>query len=132
MVIPVSLTHSLPAKRLPYADHVVVINEEGTIAEQGRFDVLAAAGGYVSSFNLPRPDWNYVPEEPAFPRATQDSISKEKQIIQTDEDLELEANRQTGDFSIYKYYLGSVGWIAVTIFGVCISSFVFCISFPSK
>lgn len=107
------------------------MDKEGTIAEQGRFDVLAAAGGYVSSFNLPRPDWNHAPERPSL-RINQNSISHEKTIIQSNEDLEMKANRQTGDFSIYKYYLESVGWIAITIFVMCISGFVFCVSFPSR
>lgn len=121
---------SITAKRLPYADHIVVLNAEGRIAEQGNFHVLSATGGYVSSFNLPRPDWDYCVEESTLktvPKPTAD-----QNTIQTSEDLEAEANRQTGDFSIYRYYLGSVGWLPIMIFVVCISSFIFCISFPSE
>ncbi|KAL1981958.1 hypothetical protein VTN96DRAFT_1970 [Rasamsonia emersonii] len=123
------LIASSSAKRLPYADHIVVLNAEGRIAEQGNFHVLSATGGYVSSFNLPRPDWDYCVEESTLktvPKPTAD-----QNTIQTSEDFEAEANRQTGDFSIYRYYLGSVGWLPIMIFVVCISSFIFCISFPS-
>jgi ATP-binding cassette subfamily C (CFTR/MRP) protein 1 len=120
----------IPAKRLPYSDHIVVFDTEGRIAEQGNFDVLSATGGYVSSFNLPRADWDYAVEE-STSKTLQESSTDEK-IIQTNDDLEAEANRQTSDFSIYRYYLGSVGWIAIAIFVVCISAFIFCISFPSE
>ncbi|KAL1965989.1 hypothetical protein VTN77DRAFT_4929 [Rasamsonia byssochlamydoides] len=124
------LVASSSAKRLPYADHIVVLNKEGRIAEQGNFHVLSATGGYVSSFNLPRPDWDYSVEESTSRRVPEPSVENQK-IIQTNEDLEAEANRQTGDFSIYRYYMGSVGWFSIIIFVVCISSFIFCISFPS-
>lgn len=43
---------------------------------------------------------------------------------------ELDANRRTGDLSIYGYYASSVGWFAVATFVIAMSSYVFCISFP--
>lgn len=109
-----------------------MLNAEGRIAEQGTFHVLSATGGYVSSFNLPRPDWEYTVEESALKTVPKPTTADQNDTIQTSEDLEAEANRQTGDFSIYRYYLGAVGWLPILIFVVCISSFIFCISFPSK
>ena len=117
------------AKRLPYSDHIIVIDEKGHISEQGSFDKLASTGGYVSSFHLGLPDWKFTPDERSYHVP---SVDDKEKVIQTDDDLEAEANRATGDFTIYKYYFDSVGWVGIIIFLVSISGFVFCISFPSK
>ena len=45
------------AKRLPYADHIVCLGAKGEITARGSFAELNDAGGYVSSFSLPRADW---------------------------------------------------------------------------
>lgn len=109
------------------------MNEKGTITEQGQFDTLASTGGYVSSFNLPHPDWNHSVDDRVYQRSGLSTSSPtDERVIQTDDDLEAEANRATGDFTIYRYYFSSVGWISIVIFGICISAFVFCISFPSE
>lgn len=47
-------------------------------------------------------------------------------------DLEADGTRRTGDMSIYLYYVQAIGWIPTIIFFVCISCYVFGISFPSK
>lgn len=46
------------AKRLPYSDHIIVLNAAGEIDGQGTFAELNNAGGYVSSFSLSRADWS--------------------------------------------------------------------------
>ncbi|EEA22217.1 hypothetical protein TMatcc_008346 [Talaromyces marneffei ATCC 18224] len=127
MQVTVLMTSS-SVKRLPYSDYIFVVDENGTISEQGHFDTLAATGAYVSSFHLGQPDWNFTPDERSYHVP---SINENEKVIQTDDDLEAEANRATGDFAIYRYYFDSVGWVGIVIFLVCISGFVFCISFPS-
>jgi ATP-binding cassette subfamily C (CFTR/MRP) protein 1 len=121
----------IAAKRLPYCDHIVALSKEGKISEQGAFDKLNAAGGYVSSFNLASPDWEYTPEKHEYeapPKYT------ERQVVSqvTEEEIQAEANRRTGDVAIYRYYIGSVGWIPTMIFIVSCSIFIFGISFPCK
>lgn len=109
------------------------MNEKGTITEQGQYDTLASTGGYVSSFNLPHPDWNHTPDDRVYQKSgLSASGPTDERVIQTDDDLEAEANRATGDFTIYRYYFSSVGWISILVFAICISAFVFCISFPSE
>lgn len=121
------------AKRLPYSDQIFVMNEKGTIDEHGQFDAMASSGGYVSSFNLPHPDWNHIPDDRVYQKSGLSvSSPTDERAIQTDDDLEAEANRATGDFTIYRYYFSSVGWLSILVFAVCISAFVFCISFPSE
>ncbi|KAH7091601.1 P-loop containing nucleoside triphosphate hydrolase protein [Paraphoma chrysanthemicola] len=124
------LVASSSSKRLPYCDHIVALSKEGTIAEQGTFEKLNSSGGYVSGFDLALPDWNYIPasnEYEAPPRYTELQVATQV----TEEEMQAEANRRTGDVAIYRYYVGSVGWIPTIIFIVSISIFIFGISFPS-
>lgn len=88
-------------------------------------------GGYISSFMLPSPDWLYKPDyqSPTVKASTKPS---EPHAIQNSEGLEAEANRRTGDMSIYLYYARSIGWVTTGIFIFFITAFVFCVSFPSK
>ncbi|KKK22299.1 hypothetical protein ARAM_005011 [Aspergillus rambellii] len=50
----------LLVKRVPFADHLVVLDKDGHIIEQGSFSALDASGGYVASLGLnsPEPDIN--------------------------------------------------------------------------
>ncbi|KAJ5740717.1 hypothetical protein N7493_000589 [Penicillium malachiteum] len=120
---------SSSVKRLPYTDQIVVLDSEGSMMEQGTFSALNKTGGYVSSFGLTAPDWDYKPkrfsDSPSY--STFDSIEKEK------EDLDPEPeNRPTGgDLGIYTYYVNTIGWLPAFVFLVAMAGFVFCISFPS-
>lgn len=130
---------SSSSKRLPFADHIVVLDKDGTIAEQGSFKDLNAAGGYVSSFELQAADWTIRSAEmtnldQVLAMATTSKVvyptvppSKEKESTKT---AEFEANKRTGDLAIYAYYARSVGVFAVLTFLVAMCGYVFCISFP--
>lgn len=120
-------------RRLPFADHIIALNEKGNIAEQGSFEDLNTSGGFVSSLDLPPAEWSLDPKEtsldrlvPTAAKAAVGTLSKNE----TPQAEEFEANKRTGDLSIYSYYAGSVGWLAVVVFIVSICSYVFCISFP--
>ncbi|KAF2742355.1 P-loop containing nucleoside triphosphate hydrolase protein [Sporormia fimetaria CBS 119925] len=124
------LIASSSAKRLPYCDHVVALDSNGSIAEQGTYDKLNRAGGYVSSFDLPPPDWDFAPEKHLYeapPKYTERAASDKV----TEEDMLAEANRRTGDAAIYLYYVRSVGWIPTLIFVVSITIFIFGQLFPT-
>ena len=121
-------------KRLPFADHIVVLSEHGRITEQGTYKELVASGGFVSGLDLPPAEWGY---ETAQGTPMDQLVSSTGQYAsvpppskQIDAPTELDANRRTGDLSIYAYYAGSVGWAAVITFLVAMSGYVFCISFP--
>ncbi|KAJ5370421.1 uncharacterized protein N7496_006513 [Penicillium cataractarum] len=120
---------SSSVKRLPYSDHIVVLDKTGCIAEQGSFSALNKTGGYVSSFDLSAPDWDYKPKRysasPSY--STVDSVEKEKEAIIP----EPEKRDTGGDLSIYTYYVDAIGWLPALIFMVSMAIFVFCISFPS-
>lgn len=128
---------SSSSKRLPFADHIVVLNEKGRVVEQGSFKDLNAAGGYVSSFELQPADWtvrstDMTNLDQVLAMATTSKIvcptlppSKESTAT-----TEFEANKRTGDLAIYAYYAKSVGWFAVLTFILAMCAYVFCISFP--
>lgn len=125
----ISSSHISTATRIPYADHIVALDDTGEVAEQGTFGELNAAGGYVSRFNLPQPDWT------SNTKSSHDLVEYRSNATRNDkspaEELGAEASRQTGDVRVYVYYARSVGWLPVLIFVVAIVGFVFCYSFPS-
>lgn len=124
------LIASSSAKRLPYCDHIIALNSDGRIVEQGSFDELNRTGGYVSTFDLPPPDWDFSPEKHLYeapPKYTEKITSNKV----TEEDIQAEANRRTGDSAIYLYYVRTVGWAPTIIFIVSITIFIFGQSFPT-
>ncbi|KAL8873712.1 MAG: hypothetical protein Q9174_000859 [Haloplaca sp. 1 TL-2023] len=96
---------SSSTKRLPYADHIIVLNEKGRIVEQGSFAQLNANGGFVSDLNLPPADWR-VRTHPTTALDTLLSsgsgsvdvlpiLPATKEVVE-DPDAEFEANKRTG------------------------------------
>ncbi|KAJ5158845.1 ABC transporter integral membrane type 1 [Penicillium coprophilum] len=120
---------SSSVKRLPYSDHIIVLEPGGRISEQGTFASLNKTGGYVSSFGLSLPDWEYKPkrfsDSPSY--SSMDTIQNKEEVpVEEPEHLD-----RGGDLGIYTYYINTIGWIPVIIFMVAMAGFVFCISFPS-
>ncbi|KMP02660.1 canalicular multispecific organic anion transporter 1 [Coccidioides immitis RMSCC 2394] len=118
-------------KRLPYSDYIIALDAEGKICEQGSFQTLNSAAGYVSSFSLPPPDWTYKADPDAHRGVKSIVQEDEPDNLRSNEALEAEANRRTGDVGIYLYYVGSVGWFAALMFVVFVCGFVFCIAYPT-
>ncbi|KAJ5366510.1 hypothetical protein N7541_000451 [Penicillium brevicompactum] len=120
--------------RLPYTDHIVVLESDGRILEQGTFASLNKTGGYVSSFGLGSPDWEYTNRRYSG-STTYSSVGttlKEKEsLVQEPEIQEPENHDAGGDLGIYTYYVSAIGWFPAVFFVVAIAGFVFCISFPS-
>ena len=107
-------THAV--HRLSYSDHVAVI-KDGAIIEQGTFEFLQTAGGYVQ--NLATKTKSIKRDRPA---------SVEKKLIQKPRNQTLtaaaeELARRTGDWSVYKYYGQAAGITAIFSF------MAFCIIF---
>lgn len=121
-------------KRLPYADHIIALDSNGTIAEQGDFEKLNHTGGYVASFSLPPAEWDYKQDEQeiADRAAAKPYVYKAYDPDSALEEAAADASRQTGDVSIYLYYVRSVGWFPTIVFVVSMTVFVFCTSFPSS
>jgi ATP-binding cassette, subfamily C (CFTR/MRP), member 1 len=145
---------SSSSKRLPFADYIVHIGADGRVAEQGTFDELNNAGGYVSTLSLPKADWSHVVPEQEQRRSnsidggnSSDGASHNKELgsdattvaspsgSETADGIDKDVDgmsRRTGDVQIYLYYVRSVGWWATILFVIAITGFVFSVSFPSK
>ncbi|KAJ5490192.1 ABC transporter integral membrane type 1 [Penicillium expansum] len=121
---------SSSVKRLPYSDHIVVLEAGGRICEQGSFASLSKTGGYVASFGLGLPDWEQNPKRFSDSHSyssSMDTIQKEKETL-----IEEPENHDSGgDLGIYTYYINAIGWVPAIVFMVAMAGFVFCISFPS-
>jgi ATP-binding cassette, subfamily C (CFTR/MRP), member 1 len=122
------ISTNLLAKRLPYADHIVALDSNGCVSEQGDFKCLSAQGGYVSSFNLLPPEWNFLAHNPNKSEPSKEVVAPPTKAQVTEDDI----GRRTGDVSIYLYYVNAVGWVPTLIFVFAICGFIFSMSFPSK
>lgn len=118
----------MTVKRVPFVDHIIVLDKHGYISEQGSFAALDSAGGYISTFSLDHADTD-------IKMAQNDKMEKPNiQLDINDKDPEAESHdyRGNGDISVYLYYIRSIGWMSSIFFAVAIAGFIFCISFPSK
>jgi ABC-type multidrug transport system fused ATPase/permease subunit len=111
-------THSV--RYLPEADHILVL-ENGTIAEQGRFTELNTSNGYIQCLGLRSSSASEIsskgneskesppePKHPLLPTATagSDIVSP---IDNSDE------ARQVGDKTVYKHYVQAMGWFLASL-----------------
>ncbi|KAL4809627.1 P-loop containing nucleoside triphosphate hydrolase protein [Aspergillus unguis] len=117
---------SSSVKRVPFMDHIIVLDKHGYVSEQGTFTALDAAGGYISSFNLERADTEFKKD------LEQMSETSEVKVYAGSKDSDSEANyRGDGDLAVYLYYIRAIGWAPSIFFTVAITGFIFCLSFPT-
>lgn len=57
--------HGRPVQLLPHADHIIVLDEEGRVAQKGNFESLNSADGYVSGLGLKKADMEEAAEADA-------------------------------------------------------------------
>jgi ATP-binding cassette subfamily C (CFTR/MRP) protein 1 len=99
-------------RHLPLADNIIVLDKDGKAIEQGTFDALRARDGFVGRLTL-HPEILGV--DPGS-RETEDSSSVKapptapKVLLGPSANDMADLTRQTGDVSVYKYYLKSIGW----------------------
>lgn len=90
-------THCRPAQHLPLADYIIVIGEDGQIAEQGTWADLRASAGYISQV---------VVKESNGSHSTNDNNSRTREGFQGSppkeqkEELK-DLSRKTGDITLY-------------------------------
>jgi ATP-binding cassette, subfamily C (CFTR/MRP), member 1 len=106
------VTHGV--SRLSYADYIIALDANGQIAEQGTFEQLRHAGGYVEGLatkhKFESTSASTVSEDiEKNTFAAQPTLSTEaiKAKAKAEED---DLNRPVGELSTYKYYFSSIGW----------------------
>ncbi|PYH40178.1 P-loop containing nucleoside triphosphate hydrolase protein [Aspergillus saccharolyticus JOP 1030-1] len=105
-------THAV--HRLPYADHIVAMRMDGTIAEQGTLKDLKANGGYVallSSETESKANDSLGSKRRKSAEVVLAGSEQQTSIHAMEEEL----TRQNGDLTLYMYYFGSVHWLS-TVF----------------
>ncbi|RDW71574.1 cyclic peptide transporter [Coleophoma cylindrospora] len=107
------VTHGIT--RLSYADQILSLDANGHITEQGTFQHLQHAGGYVEGLAIKHKfestSARTVSGEESKITAAQPTLSteavKSKAKANAEED---DLKRQIGELSTYRYYFSSIGW----------------------
>ncbi|ORY71658.1 multidrug resistance-related protein [Pseudomassariella vexata] len=101
-------THSV--KRLPQADLILVLDQTGTLIEQGTFSELNVPGNYIHRLQVKLEEENRHEETDgttAQPYARPKNVRSETSVA--------DESRKTGDWTTYKYYIRSLGpWYMAT------------------
>ncbi|KAG9231678.1 putative multidrug resistance-associated protein [Amylocarpus encephaloides] len=115
----VLVTHAI--HRAPYADHIIALDSSGHISEQGNFEELIQAGGYVQSLAV-----NHKFDNGTVALDLEDlSAEPRDEITATASASNDDSVPLNGELSTYKYYFASIGWSRSCLsFGLAISSIV--------
>lgn len=113
------VTHAV--HRLSYADHIIAMTPDGSIAEQGTLDTLEASGGYVATlearYKAEQPEEDEQGKRTEVPSAVETERDQQKAQEEVNE-LNLaqqDLTRHGGDLSLYVYYLSSVHWSSTAL-----------------
>lgn len=95
---------------MPYADHNISFDSTGHITEQGTFDHLRNAGGYINNLATKQ-------------KGEQENADGDRPVTHTPAHNNMvpqlaaaEINRPVGDLAVYRYYFKSVGWLRTVLF----------------
>lgn len=97
---------------MPLADNILVLDKDGKVVEQGTFDYLRSRDGFVSKLML-HPE---LLKSGSRSDDTENTLQKmpaaavAKVLPGPSANDAADLTRQTGDISVYKYYLKSIGW----------------------
>ncbi|KAK7699574.1 hypothetical protein SLS64_011528 [Diaporthe eres] len=126
-------THSV--RYLPFADHIIALDENGTISEQGTFQQLVANRGYVYGLNIEhRTDQDFVDGEILQTSATKpaEKLKPAAAIAPRNANkAKDEHSRMFGDVQVYKHYFARIGISSQLAFLVSAVAWGFFYSFPT-
>ncbi|KAH6694276.1 P-loop containing nucleoside triphosphate hydrolase protein [Leptodontidium sp. MPI-SDFR-AT-0119] len=119
------VTHQV--KWLAFSSHIIAIDECGRISQQGDFNSLSSTDGYVRNLAL-----KGGTTDPELDQVVMDAQTPIRRIKANPElDRANDISRQTGDFSLYKYYLGFAGSGTICFAFVVLAIYSFCLVFPT-
>ena len=111
------VTHAV--HRLSYADHIICMDSNGSIAEQGRLEDLETNGGYVALLKAKyRTDTGHSEQTTQQRQPVTMALAGPEEVNGIDT-MEEELARQSGDLSLYLYYFGSVHWASTVFWASC-------------
>lgn len=99
--------------RLPLADHIICLDAAGSVTEQGKFDQLQSSGGYIQSLLIREKSEKseYRPKVIAKKRRSTDNEAGQISLARNVDIDDVDLDRQIGEWSTYKYYFASIGWL---------------------
>ncbi|KAL9106441.1 MAG: hypothetical protein Q9227_008529 [Pyrenula ochraceoflavens] len=110
-------THA--ANYLPYADHIIALEANGSIAEQGTFQDLAARDGYVRGLNVKQVRTGGIEDDNTPDRIERTGVSEAPEVALNDivaSSYMDERDRMTGDSTVYRHYLATLGTRSIAAF----------------
>jgi hypothetical protein len=111
--------------RLQAFDHIIALDQSGTIIEQGPIKSLESHQDYISSLSK-SPATTEEKEDVQKAMIPKTKMPVASAIATTDK------SRQAGDWTIYAYFFKATGWFHA-IFTFCIATInSFCVVFSSK
>ncbi|KAF2500059.1 hypothetical protein BU16DRAFT_578086 [Lophium mytilinum] len=115
--------------RLSQADHIIALDSEGSIAEQGTFEELYLHDGYVRSLCSTLSDHSIYRQEKDEKKDTLRGFGASQK---TEKELTtVEETTAAGDLTIYKYYIQTFGWTRWVIFCCFCALYGFGTAFPN-
>lgn len=115
-------------QRLAFSYQIIALDESGRVAQQGDFKTLSSINGYVRKLLVKGTI------EATQPGSSTNEVEHSIGLTVASTNLESadDIARQTGDFSLYKYYLKFAGVHTMYFaFGV-LAVYSFCLVFPSR
>ncbi|KAH7206333.1 P-loop containing nucleoside triphosphate hydrolase protein [Fusarium oxysporum] len=114
---------------LSSADHIICLNKDGKISEQGTFSDLKDTDGYVHS--LLRDRVHGVEAPTLETDDIKEQASKLAQATPKQQANEEDTRRQRGDSTVYRYYFSSTGGLFMIVLLVLEIIWAFLESFPT-
>ncbi|KAG6365767.1 hypothetical protein INS49_007378 [Diaporthe citri] len=109
--VVVLATHSV--KHLPQADLILVLEQDGTLVQQGSFSELNATGRYVQDMKLRLGEETSSHDEDGA--ETQEASESRRAHVPPTMAV-ADESRKTGDWMIYKYYARALGPLGLVLF----------------
>jgi len=103
------------------ADNIVVLDEKGTVSEQGTFDSLDLDNGHLHELIVNSRDRKSRAGSESNKITENNTMNLTAAVSKIDESKD-DLMRQSGDLTLYKYYFKSVGWkdgAAILVLSVC-------------
>jgi len=113
-------THAI--KYLRYAEHIIVLDKSGTIAERGSFEDLESH----NTFEADTLGYNAGKDDQSSPSQREAALSLRNAAMQSEK---AKKARIAGDIRLYAYYAKAVGWMLAFYFCAHTAT-IFFIKFP--
>ncbi|OAP58615.1 hypothetical protein AYL99_07705 [Fonsecaea erecta] len=109
------VTHAV--HRLPYADCIVSLDANGRVCEQGSYLALVNQGGYVHSLDVRFREEHDDPAKEEEIKTSADvetvfKVSTGSQTVEEENEIAQDLLRRTGEWSTYKLWFRSCGYIS--------------------